>query len=84
MDSLPRGVFRRCRALSGLFGTGVITSILCAGYVFLWSTSSRPALIVEEPDRVLRDLLPQHDYDVSFRIHNRTDQPVRIVGAGIT
>jgi hypothetical protein len=37
---------------------------------------------VEEPHRILNDLIPKRDYDVDFRVRNRTGRNSRIVGMG--
>jgi hypothetical protein len=71
------------RFLSRLFGLLAAVGIFCAiGLFLLRSTAAKSVVSVEEPSRVLNDLIPKRDYDVDFRIRNRTGRNSRIVGMG--
>lgn len=82
MSTMSVGAYSRL--LSHIFVLAAIAAILCAIYLFLRSGALEPQVMVEEPNRVLNDLILGRDYDVSFRIHNRTDRAAHIVGMGIT
>lgn len=84
MYSQKRRMFRVRLALSCLFEVGSVATIFFAGLFFLVDLVAQPALVVEEPNRVLCDLVPQQDYDIVFRVHNRSDRRVRIIGMGIS
>jgi hypothetical protein len=72
------------RILTRLFGLAAAVGIVCAIYHFLRSGAGEPEVIVEEPNRILNDLILEHDYDIAFRVHNRTERTLRIVGMGFT
>lgn len=64
-------------------GAAALGGCFCAVYLFLWLLVGRTSVLVDEPNRVLNDLVPLRDYDVDFRVHNQTGRTLRIVGMGI-
>jgi hypothetical protein len=48
------------RRLSHIFGLAAIAAILCAIYLFLRSGALESQVMVEEPNRVLNDLVTVH------------------------
>lgn len=69
------------RTMSNLFGIASLGAVLAAGYLYLRPPAEGPALVVQEPDRVLHDALPGEVYEVEFRVQNRTGRTLRVVGA---
>jgi hypothetical protein len=43
-----------------------------------------PDVLVEEPDRVIGDVVPEQECNVTFRVHNRSPVAVRVVGTEFT
>ncbi len=70
------------RILSLLFVMVALAAFLCAAYLYLWPPIEEPGLVVEEPDRVCSDLVPGRVEEIEFRVHNRTGQTLRVIGAG--
>lgn len=70
------------RFLSRLFGLATAVAISCAVGLFLRSMAAESVVTVEEPNRILNDLIPKRDYDIAFLIRNRTGRNSRIVGIG--
>jgi hypothetical protein len=68
------------RMMSALFAVAALTAFLWAGYLYLRARAQERGLMVEEPDRVFNDLVPGREYEIEFRVHNRTSQTLRIVG----
>ncbi len=55
--------------------------LVVAAVLYFGSEPEGPGLVVEEPYRVVDDLVVGASQDVDFCIKNRTDRPLRIVGA---
>jgi len=70
------------RTLSMLFVVVALGSFLCAAYLYFRPPIEEPGLVVEEPARVYTDLAPGPMHEIEFRVHNRTRQTLRVVGAG--
>lgn len=67
---------------------GMILGIILIVYIYYyrydqsaWQTS---AIEVDDANRVLLKISPEQEYDVSFRIHNRSSRTLRIVGRETT
>jgi hypothetical protein len=69
------------RVLSVLLVMMALGAFLCAVYLYVRPPAEEPALVVEEPARVYNDLVAGHSREIEFRIHNRTGQTLRVVGA---
>lgn len=54
--------------------------IVCVYYWYDQSAWQMPAIEVDDANRVLLNVSPEEEYDVSFRIHNRSNRTLRIVG----
>lgn len=72
------------RLISRFFVLAALGAILCAGYLYFQPSTEEPGLVVEGPERILKDLVPGRDYEVEFRVHNRSNRTVRVVGAEYT
>jgi hypothetical protein len=72
------------RLLSRIFGAAALASLCLACWLLWRAQEEEPAFLVEGQDQVLCHVVPDRDYDVSFRIHNRTGAPIRVVGAAFT
>jgi hypothetical protein len=72
------------RFMSRLFGLLAAVGISCATVLFLRSMAAESGVIVEEPNRILNDLTPKRDYDIAFRVRNRSAGSSRIVGMGVS
>ena len=70
--------FRLAAGLLKLVGSG---TLLCAGYYSLRSRTGEPALVVEEPNRVLMDVVAGKEYEVVFLVRNRSGEPARVIGS---
>lgn len=46
--------------------------------------TKRPGFEISDPQRILTNVQPQHDYEIAFRIRNRSGRSARLVGLGIT
>jgi hypothetical protein len=66
-----------------LFAAG-LASLACGGYGFLRTWSHAGVLLVEKPDRVLTDVIVEKEYEIGYRVFNRTSSPARIVGVDDT
>jgi hypothetical protein len=64
-------------AFTGL-GAGCL---VLAGLLFFSAWQPSASLVVDEPHRIIDDLLPGSSRNVDFEIQNRTGRPLRIVGA---
>jgi hypothetical protein len=71
------------RILSTVFSIATLIALLTAAYLY-FVCSEETGFLVEEPERVLEGLSPEVDYEISFRVQNRTGRQVRVVGAAIT
>jgi len=72
------------RILSGLFSAAAFGIFFCLIVFSFVPSNAEPGLMVEQPNRVFNTLVAGRDYDVAFRIHNRSRRTLRIVGMGIT
>jgi len=70
------------RTLSVLFVMVALGAFLCAAYLYFRPPIEEPGLVVEEPARVCSDLVAGPVHEIEFRVHNRTRQTLRVVGAG--
>ena len=70
--------------LARVVGAAALGGCFCAVCLFLWLLVGRTSVVIDEPNRVLNDLVPLRDYDVDFRVHNQTGRTLRIVGMAIT
>lgn len=57
-----------------------LACLLMAGFVYVRPPGSEAGLVVERPSRVVEGLAPGREYDIEFRIHNRTGRTLRVVG----
>ncbi len=69
------------RTLSVFFLTLALGASLGASYLYFRPPIAEPGLVVEEPARVYSDLAAGHVHEIEFRVHNRTSQTLRVVGA---
>jgi hypothetical protein len=53
---------------------------LFAGYLFYRSRDEGRALVVEEPEVILNDVTLGREYDLGYRLCNRTSRTLRVVG----
>lgn len=60
-------------AAAGLGGVGIYNLL-----------PESPSFVVEQPDRVFNDLPSGQQLAYTYRIQNKTDRPIRIVGAEFT
>lgn len=72
------------RIQSGLFGTATTGAILCLLCFLFRAPTAEPMVVVEEPNLVLKNLVPERDFEVKFRVYNRSGRIVRVVGIGLT
>jgi hypothetical protein len=68
------------RFVAPLLALAALAAIVLAGFLYFWPPTATPALVVEEPERVLDDLACGRSYAVEFRVRNSTGQTLRIVG----
>lgn len=73
-----------CRILSGLFMAVSIAALICACYLYWTVAPSQPALIIDDPDRMIAGLVVGQESEVQFHIHNPSRQRRRIVGGDPT
>jgi len=68
-----------------LFALIGISAAIAAGYCFFFlDRSEGGSFAVEEPKRILGELTVERDYDVDFRIVNRTGRNLRVLGSALT
>lgn len=68
------------RVVSGLFGITAAGAFIAAGYLYFEPPREASHFVVEEPERVLENLVPGQQYDVNFVVRNQTGRPLRVLG----
>lgn len=71
-------VYRLC---SSVFCIGALAAFLFAACLYLHLPGEGRGLAVDQSNRVLHGLVAERDYEIEFRVHNRTERPLRVVGA---
>jgi hypothetical protein len=71
------------RLLTMLFAASALTAAVAAGYAYFRPVDG-PGLVVEQPERVLTDMVVGHEYDLDFRVVNRTNQSLQVLGGGFS
>lgn len=66
-----------CLALFGVF-------MLASVYGYLHPPPYEAELIVDEPEQTLSELIADREYVIDFRLHNRSNRTLRVVGAEYT
>jgi hypothetical protein len=72
------------RVVPWCFAVAGMGCFVLAGYLAFYPPQATPGCVVEQPERCLDGLLAGRDYEVEYRVHNRTGSDLRVVGAGLS
>ncbi len=72
------------RILARLFGLAAVVGLVSAICLYFWSPDGESGAIVDDPNCILNDVVPNRNYDVDFHIRNPTGQVLRVVGTEFT
>jgi hypothetical protein len=71
---------RVSRRLSVLLIFAALTCFIAGGYLCFRGLSEKKRLVVDAPARVLNGLVAGGEYELEFRVRNRTSSVLRLVG----
>ncbi len=70
-------LIRLLQWLTAIIAFGLLS---IAGYLLLMPSDAKSGLLVEEPTRVLTNVVPDEEYEIAFRFINRTERGLLIAG----